>query len=172
MQTADMLAWTLKAFWPLNGAYGDQLTADLTTEQMVAQPRVAGELAVNHPAWVLSHLSAYHPVIVELLTGGTPEDPLHHRYGMKSHPVPDAAEYLPVDELRTQFLEGHANVEAALEAATPEAFEAPMPVERWASKFPQVGMMLPYLLIRHEALHLGQVSAWRRIQGLPATKAS
>ncbi|MEM9252449.1 MAG: DinB family protein [Planctomycetota bacterium] len=172
MQTADMLAWTLKKIWPSTAAYGDQLTADLTAEQMVAQPRVGGELTVNHPAWVLSHLSAYHPVIVGLLRGETPDDPLHHRYGMKSHPVADAGEYLPVDELRAQFLAGHADVDAALEAATAEVLEAPMPVERWVPKFPQVGLALPYLMLRHEALHLGQVSAWRRVQGLPPTQAS
>jgi hypothetical protein len=32
---------------------------------------------------------------------------------------------------------------------------------------PQVGIVLPYLMLVHENTHLGQVSAWRRILGLP-----
>jgi len=172
MTTGEMLAWTLKANWAANGAYGEQLVADLSDEQMIAQPRVGGELAVNHAAWVISHLCAYHPVMTALLEGRTPDDPKDHRYGMTSKPVADASEYPSADELRRQFAEGHAAVAAAMEKATDATFEAAMPVERWAPKFPQVGLALPYLMVRHEALHLGQLSAWRRVQGLAATQAS
>jgi len=172
MNPAEMLLWSLRFVWDLNGQYGLELVADLDDSQMVAQPRLGGDLAVNHPAWVISHLCAYHPVMVDLLEGRTPEDPKGHRYGMTSKPLPDASEYLSADELRQQFADGHASVAAALQKADEQTLDLPMPVERWASKYPQVGQMLPYLMIRHEALHLGQLSTWRRVQGLPATRAS
>jgi hypothetical protein len=172
MTIGEMLLWNLKLNWELNGAYGQQLIADLDDTQMVAQPRVNGELAVNHAAWVISHLCVYHPVIADLLAGRTPEDPKGHRYGMTSTPVGDTNAYADADGLRRQFSDGHASVAAALEAADERRLLATMPVDRWVPRFPTIGQALPYLMIRHEALHLGQLSAWRRVQGLPPTTAS
>ena len=160
----DLYVNSLLSDWSLNGDYALKLTADLTAEQMVHQP-AAG---MNHPAWVLSHLHAYHPVMIDLLTGKTPTDPLNHEYGMKSSPVADASAYLPKDELRDAFAQGHADVASALEATTAELLGSSMPLDRWTQRFPQVGSILPYLMSRHEALHLGQISAWRRVQGLPS----
>jgi hypothetical protein len=39
---------------------------------------------------------------------------------------------------------------------------------RWKEIMPTVGIALPYLLLVHENQHLGQLSAWRRVLGLPA----
>jgi hypothetical protein len=43
-----------------------------------------------------------------------------------------------------------------------------MPLERWKATFPKVGSILGYLMLVHESTHLGQISMWRRVQGLPA----
>ncbi|BAM02711.1 DinB family protein [Phycisphaera mikurensis] len=148
---------------------GAKLVEDLHEEQMIAQPGTPADgLAVNHPAWILAHLNCYLPVAAGLLDGQTPEDPKHHRYGMNSQPKPEAAEYPDKAELLAAWNAGHARVADLLSAADEHAASRPMPVERWREKFPTVGHVLGYLLIHHEGYHLGQLSAWRRVSGLPA----
>ncbi|MEM9752107.1 MAG: DinB family protein [Planctomycetota bacterium] len=154
--------------WNLNTDYAAKLVADLTPEQMVHQPGTDAGPGLNHPAWVLSHLHAYHPVIVALLQGESFEDPKHHKFGMLSKPEPDASVYPAKDELVSAYAAGRASVVEALLEVSAETLEAPMPLERWVGKFPRRGSILPYLMAHHESLHLGQLSAWRRVQGLPA----
>lgn len=148
---------------------GRTLVEDLSAEQMIAQPGSPAEgLAVNHPAWLLAHLNCYLPVAAGLLDGKTPEDPKNHRYGMNSAPVADAAEYPDKAELLAAWNAGHARIADLLQGASDAAIAREMPVERWREKFPTVGHVLGYLLIHHEGFHLGQLSAWRRVSGLPA----
>ena len=147
----------------LNGEYAAQLTADVAEDQKVRQPAEG----MNHPAWLLSHLNVYHPVAAALLRGKTPADPMDHEFGMKSAPLPDPSAYKPLATLRDDFADGHAEVESALRSATLEDLSAPPPIERWRGRFGSVAEMMTYLLVRHESLHLGQLSAWRRAAGLP-----
>lgn len=158
----------LRIGFKANLVIGQKLAAAVDAADMVAQP-AAG---VNHPAWILRHLSAYHPVLLDLLAGDTPEDPKTHRFGMESSPIADAAEYGPWDAVVGDYLDGGAKVLAAVEALAGDdqahaTLTRPMPVPRWAEKFPQVGSIMSYLLIHHEGFHLGQLSAWRRVRGLP-----
>lgn len=155
---------TLVNGWTLNGPYLNQLVADLDQADMLTQPAHAPD--INHPAWIVSHLQTYHPVIESLLKGEVPDDPMDARYGMKSRPLSDPAEYLPRDELIRSYNDSHARVLAAAEAADEAVLSQPMPVQRWADRgFPMMGSILGYLMVRHESLHLGQLSTWRRTVG-------
>ena len=42
------------------------------------------------------------------------------------------------------------------------------PFDSMAETLPTLADLLSYLLSTHEAMHLGQLSAWRRQLGLPA----
>ncbi|MCC6680365.1 MAG: DinB family protein [Phycisphaeraceae bacterium] len=150
--------------WQRNADYGRKLVADLTQEQMLVQPAPA----TNHPAWVMSHLIAYHGVLLALLQGKTPDDPLNHRFGMKSKPETDASLYPSKDELLAAWVKHHEDIAAALAGADESLFDQPMPLERWKKPFPKIGSLLGYVMIAHEGIHLGQLSTWRRVQGLPA----
>ena len=155
---------TLRNGWTLNGSYINQLVGDLTQDQMTVQPAEG----FNHPAWLLAHLRTYHPVIEALLRGREPDDPADAPFGMKSSPQTDPAVYERRDALVDGYNEGHRRVLAALDGASEEVLGRPMPVRRWADRgFPQMGSILGYLMVRHEALHAGQLSAWRRAMGLP-----
>ena len=148
-----------------NAGYAAKLAAGTDATDAVTQS-VPDE---NHPAWILRHLGAYHPVIAGLLEGATPDDPKTHRFGMESKPEPDAALYGPWDTVVADYRAGTDRVAAALEAVRDgdgSALVRPMPVPRWQAKFPRVGDILGYLIIHHEAYHLGQFSAWRRVRGL------
>jgi hypothetical protein len=87
----DHLASAILITWKRNGAYAQRLVADLTPEQWTAQP-IAGR-ALNHPAWVLSHLNVYAPICTAMLRGRSFSDPLDHRYGQKSEVALDPREY-------------------------------------------------------------------------------
>jgi hypothetical protein len=150
-----------------NMDYAAKLVADLDEEQMVMQP--PGSVAVaNHPAWVLSHLNIYLPVMTALIEGRTFADPKSHEFGMQSKPVLDRSRYASKEQLIGEYLAGHEEVIAKLRHEGIAALERETTLERWKPIMPQVGLALPYLMLVHENTHLGQVSAWRRILGLPA----
>lgn len=155
---------SLLTAWERNNQYGQKLVADLSEEQLIVQPAPD----TNHPAWVFSHLNAYHGVLHSLLKGETPDDPLHHPFGMKSKPQQDRSIYPSKEALVAAWTTGHADVAAALASAPEAQFEKIMPLERWRKPFPKVGNVLAYVMIAHENIHLGQLSTWRRVQGLPA----
>lgn len=154
--------------WNKNLQYGPKLVADLTEEQMTQQPAADGNAPANHPAWVFSHLNAYLPVIQSLIKCEEFEDPKQHPFGMLSNPESDASIYKTKVELIQEFEDGHKEVERLLSACTDEIFDQPVKLPRWAGVMPVVGVALPYVMLNHENTHLGQVSAWRRIQGMPS----
>jgi hypothetical protein len=153
--------------WKKNQDYAPKLVADLSAVQMVAQPAADPNAPSNHPAWVLSHLNVYLPVICSIIRGEEFEDPKPHKFGMQSKPVGDAGEYASKDELISEFLSGHDQVAELLGNADESVFANAVLLPRWKDVMPTAGVAIPYLMLNHENGHLGQVSAWRRIQGLP-----
>jgi hypothetical protein len=154
--------------WNKNLDYGTRLVADLSDEQMIAQPNVPTGVIVNHPAWVFSHLNIYIPIIAAMVEGRAFDDPREHPFGMTSRPQLDQSLYASKVELLRDFTEGHQRVHAAMKNADESLFERDTPLERWRATMPKLGFVLPYLMLLHENQHLGQVSAWRRAQGLPS----
>lgn len=148
------------------GTYAEKLVADLSPQEMVAQP-VSG-VTMNHPAWVLSHLAAYSPVLTTMLRGQEPEDPLTHRYGMQSRPVDDLGEYPPKDALVAHFLTVRHQLAEVFDAAEEAHLGSPVLLERWKGRWPSIWHACVTLMTTHEAVHLGQLSAWRRAGGRPA----
>ena len=154
--------------WNKNDDYCQRLVADLTAEQMTAQPAPSDSAPANHPAWVLSHLNVYLPVIQSLIRGEDFEDPKNHVFGMLSKPEADASIYSDKDTLLQEWRDGHEAVRQLLASADDSIFEQDVLLERWKAPMPKVGIALPYVMLCHENIHLGQVSAWRRIQGMPS----
>lgn len=148
--------------WDKSLDYGQKLLADVLEDRMVYQPAVN----INHPAWVYSHLNAYHPVITAMIRGELFDDPKEHPFGMKSKPVADASVYASKSELIESFVRGHHQVTEALKVADDAIIHRDVPLERWVKYMPNVGAALGYLMILHESTHLGQISAWRRVQGM------
>ena len=148
--------------WDKNLDYGQKLLADLPEDRVVFQPAEN----MNHPAWVFSHLNAYHPVITAMIRGEVFDDPKEHPFGMKSKPVTDASVYPTKSKLVEAFVRGHHDVTEALRAADEAIIHQAVPLERWVKYIPNIGAALGYLMILHESTHLGQISAWRRVQGM------
>lgn len=140
-----------------------KLVSDVKDDDFAAQPIEA----INHPAWLLGHVSAYNPVIVALLKGEPFENPWESPCGKLSTPVADRSKYPSKEECLQTFLSG---VDAACEviAAAPEAawkqqFDHPA----WGKQFETTAPAVVFVATTHLALHLGQLSGWRRAMKLP-----
>ncbi len=143
--------------------YALRLVDDLSDADMVAQP-VAG-VVMNHPAWILGHLSAYPPTLAAMLRGEAPADPLHHPFGRDSKPESGIDVYGSKQRIVDEFVRVHDDLARALAGTQGVRFGDVIPIERWRSRFPTVGDACFYLTTTHIATHLGQLSAWRRAGG-------
>jgi hypothetical protein len=159
-----MLRQAIGVTWKRNREYALRLVRELEPDQWLAQP-VPGH-TMNHPAWILSHLNVYAPIVSAMLRREGFEDPIEHRHGQKSKVSMDAGEYLTGEELLAEYVRLHDEALLSLEAADDSVFGEPNPLERWRVVHPTVGDMLVTLMVKHESGHLGQLSAWRRAMGL------
>jgi hypothetical protein len=162
----DPLISSLLLSWSNHRGYAQRLVADLSDADMVSQP-VPG-VVMNHPAWTLGHLSPYPPVLAAILKGEEFVDPLNSKYGRGTHPVADLKAYPPKADLLAEFLLGHDLLARTLEQVDPAVMAKPIPLARWKERFPRIGDAVLYLMLSHEAGHLGQLSAWRRAGGRAA----
>ena len=89
---------------------------------------------MNHPAWTLSHLNVYHPVIAAVLRGQPFEDSANHKFGMKSKPSPDRSLYPSKRELLETYTRGHELVASTLKASTRPCWKAR---RRWSAGAPR-----------------------------------
>jgi hypothetical protein len=154
--------------WDNGLAYALALLEDLTDEQMILRP--GGNM--NHPSWILGHISIYYPVIPALLRGESFDDPADNPlFGFRGRgPLPDIKVYGTKAAQVKRLTEGHESVAQSLLSATSEQLGQRPVLPRWAEVYPTVEFMLPDLLLHHESMHIGQLSIWRRAAGLPGVK--
>lgn len=148
--------------YDMNLKRAERLVADLTDQQMVAQPHGV----INHPAWTLGHLGATSDALAGAL--GLPStfpDAWREACRVGSIPSGDAADFPGKAELLEQLRAQHERVAKAVTAADAERLRQPAP-PRVRERFPTVGDFTAALMTMHEGHHLGQVAAWRRAMGL------
>ena len=150
--------------WDNQGRLAERLMEDVTEEQMFLRPGKN----MNHPAWILGHLSIYHEALSRLIAGTPFDDPKDNTvfgFGLSSIPE-DRSLYPAKNETLDKFLTGHEKVAQALLNATTEQLNAAPSLARWSAEYETVGFMLPDLMLHHESTHIGQLSFWRRAAGL------
>ena len=80
---------------------------------------------------------------------------------------PEGTIYASRDEIIQVFQQGYAHVAQALREASGEILQQPNPAGgRMTELFPTIGSMHGFYVGGHMMMHLGQVSAWRRMQGM------
>jgi len=163
--TAAELHDLIDPFWRELRGYAQRLVADLDEAEMVAQP-VEGVI-MNHPAWILGHLGAYAGPLAAILRGDPAQDPIDHPFGRASTPSPDRAAYPSRDDLLRTFIGAYDTALDALAGAPDARLDEPPPIDRWAARFPANRLLPAQFIVRHNAVHLGQLSAWRRAMGRP-----
>ncbi len=145
--------------------YAEALTTSIPADKFAAFPAKD----VVCPAFYIGHLGLYPNRALTLLG----RDDLHtavpegwterFKAGVTAQP----GEYPSKEALLKQFFDGYRTVAKALETAPDAVFAEENPAEgRFKEMFPKKGGAITFLCIGHMQMHLGQISAWRRVMGL------
>ncbi len=128
----------------------------------------------NHPAFILGHLSLYPVNVVRLLGLDTsavqPSDRFIALFSKEAKCQDDAHAimYPSMSELSDVFFGGYETAISAMREASDSQLAAENPVDTPLKQVcPTLGSMLGFYLTGHVAMHLGQLSSWRRMEGLP-----
>ena len=147
--------------------YCRMMLAEIADERMAEQPLPG----VNHPAWILGHL-AFSADLALWRLGGEKTLPASWvaQYGPGSQVSPNRSDYPSKDELLQLVETGFEKARELAQAATAEQLSAPSTATNPVMKaaLPLTGDAIAFLLTAHLAMHLGQLSTWRRMIGLPA----
>ena len=131
-----------------------------------------GPINANHPTFVYGHLSLYNAMLIGMLGQDASAAAVPDTYeGLFKHGVecvddPDGSAYPSLQEAVKHYQRGSAAAIDAIDACTDEQLSAQTPDENFRSVFPTVGDAANFLLNDHVMFHLGQVSTWRRAEGL------
>ena len=163
--------------YEVHTAYGAALAADIPEDRLADRPHPG----MNPPVWLLGHVAVVGNFALSLLDGLGIDAPdgeagpvdlpgWREHFGVGTEPLVYADGFAPPtgDELRAAVARTHARFLAATAHVTPEMLTEPLPIERLAARFPTHGDILTHLLTSHDAVHWGQLSAWRRAAGLGA----
>jgi hypothetical protein len=145
--------------------YARRLVGDVPEDQMAAQPAPG----MNHAAWVLGHL-AY---VFDSMIGVWGEKPTmspewKELFNVPSKPQADRAKYPSKAELLDAYEKAYRRIVERVKRATPAELDAEFPNPKLRPLLPTVGVAMVHILTSHQGQHLGQLSAWRRAQGMPA----
>jgi hypothetical protein len=143
--------------------YLRRLVADVPGDWMARQfPGV-----INHPAWVIGHIIySCQAIGGEMGMAAWLPDDWQSKFGTGSMPVekPDA---YPDKKMLLQALDdGQQRIEAALSSMKESDMDKPLPDLAYREIFPTVGQAVLHILTSHAAVHVGQVTVWRRASGL------
>ncbi len=151
--------------YALNLDHANRLVADLDEQSMAVQPAPG----MNHAAWIIGHLACTCDVVMMVL--GQPKVApagWRERFGARTIPVADRAAYPDKQTLLDALAHGHEQVAAAVGALDMDQLQQPPVDERFRQCWPSVHDALLHVMVGHEQMHLGQLSAWRRVQGMAA----
>lgn len=157
-----MISEVLNSF-SMTLAYLERLVADVPDERFAEQPPGL----TNHPAWVIGHLAmSLQAMGGELgLTTWLPKD-WPSQFGTGSIPTSDRPSYPSKQELLENLEEGRRRLAVALLSVSENVLSAPLPDVRYQPLFPTLGHAVTHILGAHAAVHVGQVTVWRRAIGL------
>jgi len=125
----------------------------------------------NHPAFVYGHLSLYAPKVLQQIAHPAPRVPEHFEIAFSKDAScrddPDGGLYPAMDEVLGFFREAYRMVTGGLRSTPDEIFQQPNPAAgRMRELFPTIGSVQAFYCGGHMMMHLGQLSAWRRMEGL------
>lgn len=157
-----------------NLAYAKALVIDVPAVLMTHVPAQGFE---NHPAFTLGHLVSGCAMLVEDL-GGKFEMPnewesLFRRKGPGDERLPDLdKKKYPAKEILIEALEAqHKKVNALLLNLTTADLTKKI-TWRFSNYFPCLEDYVAFMCLQHEAMHLGQLAAWRRAMGYASALAT
>jgi hypothetical protein len=156
--------------YDFNLLYAKKLVEDLDPNQMTTSPSPGFE---NHPAFTLGHLVTGSAETVKDL-GGAYSIPdnwnmlfLRTGPGDPKLPETDPDLYPSKNELIGELENQHSLVKKYFLEAS-DTLLSENTKWRFSSYMPTLYDIVCFMCINHEAMHLGQLSAWRRAMKLPS----
>ena len=156
----------------LSVGYAERLLKHVPAERFARFARIGDRVVdSNHPAFIYGHLSLYAPKVLQQLGHPSPTVPDHFGHVFSKDATcrddEDGDLYPAMEEITAFFFEGHRMLAGALRATPDATFQQPNPAEgRMRELFPTLGSVQTFYCGGHMMMHLGQMSAWRRIEGL------
>ena len=143
--------------------YAHRLLGDIPDGRMSEQPFPA----MNHPTWIIGHLADTCDLMADWLEiARICPSGWNVLFDNQSEPLADRSIYPDKAELIGVLERGHEAISSAFQTASQDVLEKPMPKECMRSLFPTVLDGVAFEMTDHEAIHLGQLSAWRRAVGM------
>jgi hypothetical protein len=87
-------------------------------------------------------------------------------FDWNSNPSSDASRYPAKSVLLKALEDAHAGIAAALPGVAESRWSETTPLEAIRGFLPTMGDCFVFVMAAHENMHLGQLSAWRRVQGM------
>ena len=139
-----------------------RLVADVPDGSFAAQR----EGAVNHPAWVIGHLIHSADAIGgEIgLSSWLPTD-WGQQFGTGSTPLPEREAYPSRESLLNMITDAEMRLTERLTEIGERGLAQPLPDIRYREIFPTIGHAVLHILTAHAAVHIGQLTVWRRVMG-------
>jgi hypothetical protein len=155
--------------------YAKRLLESIPEERFRRLATPGGQtISSNHPAFAVGHLTLYPIKVLELLgqddAAARPPADYQALFSKDAQCIDDAdgSKYPRKEELLAVFQRTYDAAQRALRTCDDAALLAANPVEGpIKSVCPTVGSMLAFYMTGHVTGHLGQISAWRRMEGLP-----
>ena len=150
--------------------YSDMLLKDVRGEDFARMPK---GVVTNSPAFCYGHLAIYPDRFLELLGRGdvarSDASYLEHfAAGKECKDDPTGTIYPPMEAIVARFRQRHEAALAILAETTDEELMKPNPNEQGRARLPTMGAVAAFYFGAHIMMHMGQVSAWRRVMGLSA----
>ena len=155
--------------------YAQRLSSDITAERFARFAAPGGQtVESNHPAFIFGHLSLYGPRIMEYLgcaeAASKPSEKFLEVFSKDAKCVddPESTVYPAMNEVTEFFFDGYRTAIEKLRTVDDATLQQPNPMEgRMSEQFRTVGSILAFFAGGHAMMHLGQLSAWRRMEELP-----
>lgn len=157
-----MLELEIRLF-QLSLGYARKLVWDIEPTQFALQ----NAPGMNHPDWIIGHLATVADMGARLLGEEVqlPED-WPGRFGPGSKVSPHLVDYPSKDELLDAFETTSARLADLVANASEKRLQLDQPTPFFRDQLPTIGDLIAHILTTHIMLHLGQLSAWRRLNGL------
>jgi hypothetical protein len=156
--------------------YARRLLDSIPADRFARMSAPGGQLVqANHPAFNIGHLTLYPVKVTGLLVcAAAAASPPEHYTPLFSKDAQcaddaDGSLYPAKEELLQVFQTTYEAAFAALRECDDQLLLAPNPVDTpMKNVCPTLGSMLAFYVTGHVTMHLGQISTWRRMEGLPS----
>lgn len=151
--------------------YSEALLNGIAAKDFARLPK---GINTNHPAFVYGHLSVYPDKIMPEIGLARLSKPDHAKWvelfdaGKECRDDPSGTIYPSMEAIVSRYRERYAALVEALPSVDESLLWAMNPNEKARDRLPTQGARLNFYLNGHTQMHLGQVSAWRRIMGMPS----